>query len=75
MPLEPRSKDDAQAAVLGLRRGSVSLGQQRLCSAEGRAGAAGGSLHRLLPRNIHNHWINNSLYNVIEGNPLFEVKA
>lgn len=70
MPLEPRSKDDAQGAVLALRRGSVSLGQQRLCPAEGRAGSIG-----CLPRNIHNQWINNSLYNVIKGNPLFEVKA
>lgn len=48
MPLEPRSKDDVQRAAFGLRRGSVSLGQERLCSAEGsegRAGSAGGSLH------------------------------
>lgn len=39
MPLEPRSKDDVQRAAFGLRRGNVSLGQERLCSAEGRARA------------------------------------
>lgn len=76
MPLEPHSKDNAPGAAFGLRRGSVSLGQERLSSAWGRA-RAGLDLPPLvhLPRNIHNQWINNSLYNVIKGNPLFEVKA